>query len=156
MLQIRLGGVLSDIAHRPFEFFLPSNEVIIVLPLPEGPVATKNPVSLLGAERLPGMDHRSQGLARKQANNDVNMIRHDAPRKQTVAAVVKVTQCTCYVFSDDWIPQVAGTCAAVKKLLDNRCREMLDFPPLVGTQSAAELISSGDDGVALGLDALQD
>ncbi len=82
------------------------------------------------------MNHSRQILSRKQSNNYVDMIRHNAPREQPVPFPVKVTQGVCQILCNNWILQVTGACAIVQKLFNNRRRESLDFSPLVAAQGA--------------------
>src|ERR1035437_8222020 len=47
--------IFAYIANGSFQLFLTPNEVVIILPLPEGAVQSQNLVGALGAERFPGM-----------------------------------------------------------------------------------------------------
>ena len=86
----------------------------------------------------------------------MDMVRHDAPREQPVAFLIKVTQSVRQFFSDHWIPEVASAVIVVKKLLDNRRRKLLYFPSLVGAQGPVKLVGSVYDCLAFGFNALQD
>jgi hypothetical protein len=154
MLQVRLGRILRDIANRTSELFLASNEVIIIFPLPKSSMRSEDSVSMFRAEGLPGMNDSCQFLGGKESSNNMNMIWHDAPCEQPVAFQIKVPQCVCQFFRDHGIPQVASARAIIEKLLNDRGREPLDFPALIGAEITVQLICSCNYRAALAFDLI--
>jgi hypothetical protein len=68
----------------------------------------------------------------KQADDNVHVIWHDVPGEKTVTLVVEVAERGRYLVSDGGVIQVTGACAMVQIFFDNRRREALNLPTLVG------------------------
>ena len=101
------------------------------------------------------MYHCCQRLSGKEPGHDMHMIRHDAPRKESIAFLIKVTQGIGHFFCDGGILQVTSACASVEEALNHWSREARDSRAFVGTEVTPKTDGSLDDGLPLGFDALE-
>src|SRR5713226_7256221 len=101
------------------------------------------------------MYHCRQCLSGEEPGYDMHMIRHDAPRKEPIAFLIKVTQDIGHFFCDGGILQVTSACATVEEALNNRSREARDSRAFVGAEVTPKTDGSLDDGLPLGFDALE-
>jgi hypothetical protein len=97
-----------------------------------------------------------QYLSGKEPGHDMPMIRHDAPRKEPIAFLIKVTQGIGQFFCDGGILQVTSACAIVEEALNHWSREASDFRAFVGAEVTPKTDGRLDDGLPLGFDALKD
>src|ERR1700687_658540 len=107
------------------------------------------------AERFPGMYHCRQGLSGKESGHDMHMVRHDAPRKEPIAFLIKVTQGIGHFFCDGGILQVTSACATVEEAFNQWSREALDPRAFVGAEVTPKTDRSLDDGLPLGFNAIK-
>jgi len=156
IVQPCLGRIFGDIAKRAFKLRFTANQVVIILPLPENAVRRENAVSVLGAEGLPGMHHGRKNLAWEESSDDVHMVRHNAPGKEPIAFLVKMTKSTRDFFGDGRLPKMTSASAAIEKPFDDGSRKTLDSPAFVGAEFPVELTGGRDDGLTLGFDAIED
>ena len=85
----------------------------------------------------------------------MHMIRRDAPGKEPIAFLIKVTQGIGQFFCDGGILQVTSACATVEEALNRWSREARDFRAFVGAEATPKTDGSLDDGLPLGFDALE-
>jgi hypothetical protein len=97
-----------------------------------------------------------QYLSGKEPGHDMPMIRHDAPRKEPIAFLIKVAQGIGQFFWDGGILQVTSACATVEEALNHWSREARDFRAFVGAEVTPKTDGRLDDGLPLGFDALED
>ena len=101
------------------------------------------------------MYHCRQCLSGKEPGHDMHMIRHDAPRKEPIAFLIKVTQGIGHFFRDGGILQVTSACATVEEALNHWSREARDSRAFVGAEVTPKTDGSLDDDQPLGFDALK-
>jgi hypothetical protein len=92
------------------------------------------------------MYHYRQYLSGKEPGRDMHMIRHDAPRKEPIAFLIKVTQGIGQFFCDGGILQVAS--ATVEEALNHWSREARDFRFPVGQPAAIADFDLAEAGAA--------
>jgi hypothetical protein len=85
----------------------------------------------------------------------MHMIRHDAPRKEPIAFLIKVTQGIGQFFCAGGILQVTSACATVEEALNYWSREARDFRAFVGAEVTPKTDGSLDVSLPLGFDALE-
>jgi len=101
------------------------------------------------------MYHCRQCLSGKEPGHDMHMIRHDAPRKEPIAFLIKVTQGIGHLFCDGGILQVTSACATVEEALNYGSGEARDSFTFVDAEVTPKTDGSLDDGLPLGFDALK-
>src|SRR5260370_20560641 len=91
----------------------------------------------------------------KELGHEMHMIRHDAPRKEPIAFLIKVTQGIGHFFCDGGILQVTSACATVEEAINHWSREARDSRAFVTAEVTPKTDGSLDDGLPLGFDALK-
>jgi hypothetical protein len=101
------------------------------------------------------MYHCREGLSGKEPGHDMHMVRHDAPRKEPIAFLIKVTQGIGHFVCDGEILQVTSTRAAVEEAFNHWSREALDSRAFIVAEVTPKTDGSLDDGLPLGFDAIK-
>jgi hypothetical protein len=88
-----------------------------VVRFPEGTGAVQTRIGLPRDEGLPALHDGAQGVPLQRFDHDVDMVRHDAPRKQAIALSVEVQQGLLGQRCDFGIAQPARTQSRVEFLI---------------------------------------
>src|SRR5450759_4150042 len=98
---------------------------------------------------------RDRSVSREESSHDVHMVGHDAPRKEPIALLIKVSQGVGYFFCDGGILQVTRARATVEEAFNHWSREALDSRAFIGAEGTPKTAGSLDDRLPLGFDAIK-
>src|SRR5215217_7368324 len=93
--QTGLDGIQIDVALRGREVLFVSDEAIPIVGLPEFARTSEYDVSLSCGEALPRADDCPKWHARQNAEQDMDMVRHDSPGVQSIALAVEDHEKAC-------------------------------------------------------------
>ena len=116
VLQSCFDRVLPDVPDSPFKFAFVSDEVVVILPLPEGAFEVEQLVAPVRTKRLPGLDNRCERMTRKETNNNVYVVWHDTPGEKAITLIVKMGQRAGHFVSNGRISQVTRSCSRIEVL----------------------------------------
>jgi hypothetical protein len=84
ILKPRLERVVQHVLRCVDEILLRPYDSIEVLRLPESSRSPEDLVGSFGGKRLPSLDNSRERLAFRNVHHDVHVVRHHAPRQQTM------------------------------------------------------------------------
>ena len=90
--QFRLDRIVVDVTDHCGQMVVVADVAVVILPLPDSPGASKQPVDPFRGVGLPGVEDVGQGDAFGGFDQDMDMIGHDAPGQEAVFVAIVVTQ----------------------------------------------------------------
>ena len=88
----------------------------------------------------------------QRLEDDMSVIRHDAPGKQSVAAAIKMAECFSYHFGDRGFRQVTRPCSSIQVGFNALGEEFLEALLLGGRKISPLLFRRGEDVCPLGFE----
>ena len=119
--ETRNNRVLFDIRYESLVAVFVSNDVIERFLLPDRSAAIQPPVDPTPGETLPRLEDSGKDVLTKRRDDDVHMVRHDAPRAQGVSLALEMEQRTLDDGGQRLILQEAG----IRRRFEVRCLEDL-------------------------------
>jgi len=80
------------VLHGSTKLFAVPNQSVVIFTLPKGPTQPEFPLRFSSRERLPRMHHLCQVPVTDRAEDDVSVVRHNAPREKFIMDAVKCSK----------------------------------------------------------------
>src|SRR5438270_9633213 len=106
-------------------------------------------------ERLPGVKYPIEPFALRRPEDDVNMVRHYAPRVQRVTSVLEVVQVLHDGIREARIAQMAFAILGMQFLVEPNCERLFDVETFDGCWLAQPARALTRHGYALVVQSLQ-
>jgi hypothetical protein len=118
LLEVRFHRIRYDVAEDALKLLLATDEMIVILPLPECSPKAQVQIDGLRGIRFPGMEDLGQPITPEGTEDHMNMVRHDAPGEQAIALAVEMEQGIEDQVGDTRTGQQASPLASVQVGID--------------------------------------
>ena len=123
LAQAGFDGVLMDVEHDIFEMPVVADVSIPIVPHPEVICVRDAKFYLFvvgqcpaGGDGFPTLDNPGDG--RESFHENMHMVRHDAPRDESITLAVEVLQCVAHLLRQFRVAQGAAAHAGIEPLFD--------------------------------------